>query len=207
MKRRSFIVGIAGATAWSRLLLAQAKMPVIGLLVTAAGEPAKQLEMFQQAMGRLGYVDGQTLRVEFRFAEAAAPSLDRLASELATSKVDVIVAWLTPAARAAARATKSIPIVMSAGDPVAAGLVASLDHPGGNITGTGSFTPQLAGKNIELLRELLPAARKLVALCNETDTFTPIFLESVRAAALDQSFDLEIVNAAPSDVEAAFKRL
>src|SRR5262245_19752367 len=108
----------------------------------------------------------------------------------------------TPAARAAARATRQIPIVMSAGDPVAAGLVASLDHPGGNITGTGSYTPELTGKNVELIRELLPAAKKLAVLCNEADTFTPLFVGSVRAAAAEHQFDLDVVAAVPASIEA-----
>src|SRR5262249_18268499 len=132
----------------------------------------------------------------------------QLANDLVNRKVDVIVAWLTPTIRAARQATAEIPIVMAgAGDPVATGLVASLGRPGGNITGMAAVTPELAGKNIELIRELLPSATKLSALCNENDAFTRVFLEQVRAASVKANFELDTVMTNADDVEAAFRRI
>jgi putative ABC transport system substrate-binding protein len=117
----------------------------------------------------------------------------------------VIVALFTPAVRAAKQATSEIPIVMAgAGDPVATGLVASLAHPGGNVTGAASFTPELTAKNVELLRELLPDARRLVALCNRTDSFQRVFLRQVREAAGRQNFDVNPLLTTPAQVEADF---
>jgi putative tryptophan/tyrosine transport system substrate-binding protein len=87
------------------------------------------------------------------------------------------------------------------------GLVASLDHLGGNLTGTGAFTLELAGKNVELVRELLPTAKKLAVLCNEADTFTPFFLGKVRSASSDQKFGLDVVTTSPAGIEEAFRRI
>lgn len=208
MKRRAVLMGMLGATAWPLLAHAQSKIPVIGFLVPGNLDPASLLAAFKDAMSGLGYVDGQNLRIEFRAGDGSPASLARLANELVGLKVDIIVTWLTPSIRAAKQATKDIPIVMAgAGDPVATGIVASLSRPGGNITGGGSFTPELAGKNIEVLRELLPSATKLAALCNQTDDFTMVFLEQVRVAAAKQKFGLDIVMTDPAGVEAAFQHI
>ena len=208
MNRRVVLIGIAGAAGWPLLAKAQGKPPVIGFLIAGNAEPTSLLEQFRSEMRNLGYVDGQNLRIEPRAGDATPASLARLADDLVGLNVNVIVTWQTPAVRAAKQATTRIPIVMAgAGDPVATGVVASLAHPGGNITGMASFTPELAGKNIELIRELLPAAKKLAALCNETDTFTKVFLEQVRAATTKAGFELDTVMTSPDGVEATFKRI
>jgi putative ABC transport system substrate-binding protein len=208
MKRRAVRMGMLGAASRPLLAGAQNKIPVVGFLVPGNVDPTSLLETFRQAMSGLGYVDGQNISIECRAGDASPASLARLANELVAAKVDTIVAWLTPAVRAAKQATTNIPIVMAgAGDPVATGLVASLGRPGGNVTGTGSFTPELAAKNVEFLRELLPAAKKLAALCNKTDDFTKVFLEQVRDAAAKEKFDLDVAMTDPIDVEAAFHRI
>jgi putative ABC transport system substrate-binding protein len=207
MRRRALLLGMAGAAAWPLTTSAQATpaMPVIGFLSIASVDSAGLLATFKEAMRSRGYVDGQNMRIAFRVGDATPASLARLAEGLVADKVDVIVAWFTPSVRAAMQATSEIPIVMAgAGDPVATGLVASLGHPGGNVTGAGSFTPELTTKNIELLRELLPDARRLVALCNDTDFFHLVFLRQILDAASRQNFDVRTLQTTPTQVEADF---
>ena len=207
MRRRALLLGMAGAAVGRLAASAQSRpAPVVGFLSAGDVDSAGMPEIFKAAMRRLGYVDGQNVRIAFRAGDATPASLSRLAEGLVADKVDVIVALFTPAVRAAKAATSEIPIVMAgAGDPVATGLVASLAHPGGNVTGAGSFTPELTGKNVELLRELLPDARKLVALCNETDSFRPVFLGQVLDAAGRQQFDVRTLSTTPPQVETDFR--
>src|SRR5262249_9319073 len=128
----------------------------------------------------LGYVEGQNIRFEFRSAEGDISRLPELAAELVRLKVDVIVTWFTATAVAAKQATREIPIVMAeTGDPVGVGLVASLARPGGNVTGLASITAELAGKSVQLIREMLPSARRVTVLANATDAFSKPFLEQI----------------------------
>ncbi len=144
-------------------------------------EPA--LRLFQDGLRKLGYVDGQNIRIEVRSAEGKEERLPALAAELVREKVDVIAAWMTPAVFAAKRATSEIPIVMlGAGDPVGTGLVASLARPGGNVTGIAGMTAELAGKNLELLKEILPSMHRAAAMCNATDPFSKPFLKQMQLA-------------------------
>jgi putative ABC transport system substrate-binding protein len=208
MKRRDVLIGTAALAIWPRFALAQTKAHVVGILLPGNIDPTGRLEAFKEAMRNLGYVEGQNLQLELRSGDGDPAKLADLARDLANQKVDVIVAWLTPSVRAARLATAEIPIVMaSAGDPVATGLVASLRRPGGNITGMAAVTPELAGKNVELIRELLPTSKKLAALCNETDAFTRVFLEQIRLAADKQQFELDILMTNPTTLEAAFERI
>ena len=207
MRRRALLLGMAGAAAWPLAGTTQTRpaVPVIGFLSTGDVDAAGMPEVFKEAMRNLGYIDGQNVRIAFRAGDATPASLSRLAEGLVADKVDVIVAWYTPSVRAAMQATSEIPIVMAgAGDPVATRLVASLGHPGGNVTGAGSFTPELTGKNIELLRELLPDARRLVALCNETDSFYRVFLRQILDAASRLNFDVRTLMTTPTTLEADF---
>jgi putative ABC transport system substrate-binding protein len=198
---------LAGIAVWPLAASSQANSSVIGILVPGNADATGFLKIFREAMHDLGYLEGKNLRVEFRSGEGDPATLSRAANDLVSRKVDVIVAWLTPAVQAAKQATSEIPIVMaSAGDPVATGLVASLRRPGGNVTGTAGV-PELAGKNIELARELLPAAKKLVALLNETDPFTKLFLAQVSSAAAKEAFELDPVMTNPHGVEASFQRI
>jgi putative ABC transport system substrate-binding protein len=157
-------------------------------------------------MRKLGYIDGQTVRFEFRSDQGQASRLPDLAAELVRLKVDLIVTWFTPAARAAKQVTSDIPIVMAlAGNPVETGLVESLSRPGGNVTGMAGVTAELAGKNLELIRELLPSAQHIAALANAPDPFSTPFVEQIRhtGAATGTTIDAIMIHGA-EELEAAF---
>jgi putative ABC transport system substrate-binding protein len=184
LERRQFITLLGGATLlWPLASVAQqaAKVPLIGALVIGNTDPAQFWRLFRQGLRDLGYVEGQNIRFEFRSAEGQADRLLELAAELVRLNVDVIVTWFTPPAQAARQATREIPIVMAdAGDPVGTGLVASLSRPGGNVTGIAAITAELAGKCVELIRDILPSARHVSALINVTDPFSKPFLENIQ---------------------------
>src|SRR5580692_4966056 len=185
IRRREFI-GLLGGAAAVRPLAAHAqqpKMPTVGALVIGNINPERFWREFRQGLRDLGYVEGQNIRFEFRSAEGHLDRLPKLAAELVRLKIDIIVTWFTPTTQAAKQATREIPIVMAdAGDPVGMGLVASLPRPGGNVTGIAGMTAELSGKCIELIREILPAARRVAALANATDPFSKPFLEQVQLA-------------------------
>ena len=162
MDRRRFIALFGGAIALPCVAAAQQKaMPVIGYLAIGGPDPADRFQAaFRQGLSETGYADGQNVRIEYRWAEGKPERFPALATELVTLNVDVIAsAGGSAAALAAKRATTSIPIVLlGVGDPVAEGLVASLAHPGGNITGLSAFTPDLIGKRLELLKQAVPGS-------------------------------------------------
>src|SRR6266705_1482406 len=172
LQRREFIALLGGAAAVRPLAAhaQQPKMPTIGALVIGNISPELFWREFRQGLRDLGYVEGQNIRFEFRSAEGHLDRLPELAAELVRLKVDVIVTWFTPTAVAAKQATREIPIVMAeTGDPIGTGLVASLPRPGGNVTGIASATAELAGKSVQLIRDMLPSARRVAALANATD--------------------------------------
>ena len=145
MKRRELLLLLSGALTAPRALRAQQKaMPVIGYLASgSAGPPAPNVAAFQQGLSETGYVEGQNVAIEYRWAEGRYDRLPALASDLVGRKVDVIAAFTTPAALAAKNATSTIPIVFSVGDPIEAGLVASLARPGGSLTGFSVLSVEL----------------------------------------------------------------
>jgi putative tryptophan/tyrosine transport system substrate-binding protein len=211
MRRREFIGVLSGAiTLWPLLGIAQqGKAPTIAVLVVGSPGSEQFWQLFQKAMRALGYVDGQSIRYEFRSDQGHASRLPELAAELVPLKVDLIVTWFTPAAEAAKRATHEIPIVMAlAGDPVGTGLVESLNRPGGNVTGMAGVTAELAGKSVEIIRELLPTAHHVVALANAPDPFSKPFLEYIRLAgtATSTTIDPKMVHSA-EELEAAFSEM
>lgn len=210
MRRREFLaIAGASAAAWlPRRALTQPRPYLVALLVGNL-DSAFYLEMFQAEMSRLGYVQGQNLRVDLRAGASTDGSLPQKAEELAALKPDVIVAWLTPAVLAVQKATDQIPIVMGgAGDPVATGLVASLARPGGNTTGLAGAASQLAAKNVELVRELLPNARRMSVLGNAKDTYADTFLTHVELAAGQQRLTCSRIMIESDDqLDAAFKRM
>ena len=186
MKRRRFVALVLAAAA---LVLPGAglaqppKVPVIGILSLGTPEPAAFLKGIRDGLAELGYADGRTIRYEVRSADGNAGLLAGHAAELVRLNVDVIVTFQTPAATAAKQATSEIPVVMApAGDPVGTGLIANLARPGGNVTGVSAATAEVAGKSVELLRELLPAARRIAVLASETDPFTRPFLAEIGRA-------------------------
>ena len=190
LARRELIALLGGAVVPSFLwpLLARAqqapKVAVVGALVIGNTDPEQFWREFRQGLRDLGYIEGQNIRYEFRSAQGQLSRLPELAAELVRLKVDVIVTWFTPTAQAAKQATHEIPIVMAdAGDPVATGLVASLPRPGGNVTGIASISAELAGKSVQLIRDMLPSARRVTALGNATDPFEKPFLEQIQLGA------------------------
>jgi putative ABC transport system substrate-binding protein len=184
MKRRAFIALMGGAAAaWPLAGRAQQrKVPTIGVLVVGAPGWEQFWRLFRDAMRQTGYIEGQSIRYEFRSDQGQMGRLPELASELVRLNVDLIVTWFTPAALAAQAATHDTPIVMAlAGDPVANGLVDSLNRPGGNVTGMSGVNAELGGKSVELVREMLPSAHRIAALANAPDPFSKPFLEQIEA--------------------------
>jgi putative ABC transport system substrate-binding protein len=182
------------------------KVPRIGYLAsTSRGDTD---EAFRQGLRELGYVEGGSIVIEYRFAEGKLERLSDLAADLVRLKVDVLVAaGGTPAALAAKRATATVPIVMTnIGDPVAVGLVASLARPGGNVTGLSLLGPDTAGKRLELLREVVPALSRVAVLWNPANPSHALHLEETRAAARALGVQVQSLEArGPEDFETAFK--
>ena len=208
MRRRELLALITSTAALRPLAGAaqQPKVPVIGVLVVGSPGSEKFWRLFRQSMRELGYLEGQNVRYEFRSDEGQASRLPDLAAELVRLKVDLIVPWFTPATRAAKQATSDIPIVMAmTGNPVETGLIASLARPGGNVTGISNMGSEMAGKCVELTREMLPSARRLVALANAPDPFSKPFLERVRLGgdATGMTIDPILIHA-PEELDAAF---
>jgi len=211
VKRREVLGLTAGMAMLAPVAVAAqpAKVPVIGVLVVGLPGSDSFWRLFRDAMRKLGYIDGQSVRYEFRSDQGQLGRLPELAAELVRLKVDVIVPWFTPAALAAKQATRDIPIVMAtSGDPLAAGLVASLARPGGNVTGMSGMVSDLAGKCVELSRELLPQARRVAALANVPDPFSKAFLDKIQMAGRATGMPIEpvLINN-PADLEPAFAAL
>jgi putative ABC transport system substrate-binding protein len=207
MKRREFITLLGGAAAaWPLGARAQQTGRVwrIGVLVA---EPWPEVEGLHDGLRELGYREGENLLLEYRFANGDAGQFPELAAELINIPVDAIVTWGTPATLAAMKATSSIPIVMLAGDPVGAGLVASLARPGANVTGFSSQTPGREEKQLELMKELLPNLARVVMLFNSTNPYSAVAVPSAQrgAAALNIALDLADASAV-SDLDTALQR-
>jgi ABC-type uncharacterized transport system substrate-binding protein len=200
MRRREFITLLGGAAvAWPIATRGQqAKLPTIGVLVLGSPPPEAFLKGLQDALRDIGYTEGRNIRVEIRNSEGKAELLTEKVAQLVRLKVDIIVAFQTPAAAAAKQATGEIPIVMAmVGDPVGAGLVASYARPGGNITGTAAGSTEVAGKTVELIREALPSAHRFAVLANQTDPFTKPFLAAIGLGAGSAGMEMETVMARP----------
>jgi ABC-type uncharacterized transport system substrate-binding protein len=162
--------------------MAQTRVPHIGVLLLPAPPPIgpASVDGFRAALRELGYVEGQSVSIEIRYAEGRAERLPALAAELVRLGVDVIFTVSTPPAHAAKDATTTIPIVMIAGEPVATGLVASLAHPGSNVTGISASSAEGAGKRLQLLQELVPHTTRVGLLIHRTDPFAQPLLEQTR---------------------------
>jgi putative ABC transport system substrate-binding protein len=210
MRRREVLGVVGGALAWPLAARAQqTRMVTIGVLTLINPNPEPLLKALRDGLRGAGYVEGRNLRLEIRLA-AARPDLQlEKAAELVRLKVDLIVTFFTPSALAAKAATRDIPIVMAgAGDPVESGLVASLAQPGGNVTGQSSAGAEVAGKSVELIREIIPTARRLGVLADENDAFARLYVEQIRQAARSAGMEVEPIMIQPDlALEAAFKTL
>ncbi len=213
MRRREFVRLAAGAvTMWPIAARAQQNaIPVIGYLnSTSPGPNAPFLAAFRQGLGETGYVEGQNLAIEYRWAENHLDQLPTLAADLVDLKVDMLVTAGGPRpALAAKQATSTIPILFTAvGDPIAAGLVASLARPEGNVTGFSIQVVELNPKRLDLLSALLPEARVIALLVNPKNPSSERVIRDVQEAARTKGVQLPIVKAASeSEIDAAFASL
>jgi putative ABC transport system substrate-binding protein len=208
MKRREFITLLGGAAAWPLAARAQqaAKVPRIGYLMTGSLEMPEGralVDALRQGLRERGYVERQTIVIEYRSADGKIERFPQLANELASLKLDLIIAGNTPAARAVQHATSSIPIVVPImGDPVEDGLVASLARPGGNITGLTFLGPELVTKRLGLLKQALPNASRVAALWHPGaygERTIRDMLQATHAAARTLAIELQLVEVRGAD--------
>jgi putative ABC transport system substrate-binding protein len=209
MRRRDFIKVIAGsATTWPLAAGAQqtGKMRAIGVL--SPGSEASTVNFyFFDALAELGWIEGKNVVFERRYAENRLERLPEFAAELVRLNVDVIVGFGTPAPLAARHATTTIPIVMTAaGDPLGSGLVASLARPGGNVTGMSLMVPDLGGKRLELLKELLPRLERVAVLWNAANPYPAHVFKEVQVAGRTLGIEVQSLEVRDSDdFESAFE--
>jgi putative tryptophan/tyrosine transport system substrate-binding protein len=210
LRRRRFITLLGGAAAaWPLAARAQQQMPVIGFLNTRApGEDPHLLAAFHQGLKETGWVEGRNVMIEYRWAEGHNDRLPALAADLVSRQVTVIAAN-SQATVAAKAATTIIPIAFTTGaDPVQIGFVASLNRPGGNLTGVTSLDVELNGKRLELLHEMIPTASTLAALVNPTFPGSDIISKNLQAAASTLGLQLQILHASTQrDINAIFATL
>jgi putative ABC transport system substrate-binding protein len=213
MRRREFIAILAGTAAWPLAARAQQPgMPVIGFLSSASPDLyGDRLRAFRQGLKEAGYIEGQNVAIEYRWAEGHNDRLPVLAAELVGRQVAMIAAvGGTPSAVAAKEATATIPIVFGvAVDPVELGFVLSLNRPGGNLTGVTNLNVEMAPKRLELLREMMPTATMIAVLVNPTSpSITEPFLRTLQAAAPALGLQLHILHASTDrELDASFAAL
>jgi ABC-type uncharacterized transport system substrate-binding protein len=214
MRRREFVSLLSSAAVtWPVVGHAQQRvMPVVGVLCAGTAEALERyLASFREGMRQLGYVEGSNVRFEFRFADGYLDRLPDLANELVRLNPSVIVSTPLPAHLAARKATSAIPIVMATAtgaDPVGFGLVASLSHPGGNVTGLANFAEMLASKQIDLLREMLPRLARFGLLVNVTNQLHVPQLRETKIAAEAAGIQLVPVEvSSPDKLDSAFATL
>ena len=212
MKRRDLFVLFGGATAWPLVALAQPeKMRRIGaLMVWPEGDPEAQAQLaaFRDGLRSLGWAEGRNIRLDVRWSSAEVAVIQRFAKSLTDLQPDVFLATGTPAVNAIMRETRSIPIVFTqVTDPVAQGIVESLERPGGSLTGISIFEPEIGGKWLQLLKEVAPASRRAAVIFNpDTAPYYPLYMRSIEAAAA--ILDVKVFEAAvhnPDDIEAVLQ--
>jgi putative tryptophan/tyrosine transport system substrate-binding protein len=207
MQRRHFMALLGGATAWPLAARAQpSSMKRIGALVIGNVDVASFLKELREGLSEFGRIDGRDYTIVLRSAQGDLDRLPGLASELVRLKVDVIVALYTPCALAAKQATRDIPIVILAGDPLQTGLVENLARPVGNVTGLSQMSAEVHGKCVELFRDMLPSARRIGVIANAADpAFAEYLLEKIRAAGAATATEINpvVMIRNPDELEAA----
>src|SRR6478609_10791133 len=209
MRRREFITLLGATATWPLATLAQQPaMPVVGYLSAASRDGSRErAAAFRRGLQQSGYVEGQNVAIEYRWADEQVERLPALAADLVQRHVGVIAAVTTPAALAAQAATTTIPIVFEMGsDPVRLSLVTNLNRPGGNVTGVTNLIVEVAPKRLELLHELLPAVKVMALLVNSADrNLAQAQLREVLSAARNLGLELHVLNAAnEGDFDAVF---
>jgi putative ABC transport system substrate-binding protein len=210
MKRRELLVLLCAAMTGARALRSQQKaMPVIGYLSSASpSTTAPFVAALRQGLSETGYVDGQNMAIEYRWAEGHYDRLPGLAADLVRVKVDVIATGGTPSVLAAKSATSTIPIVFSSGDPVEGGVIAGLSRPGGNLTGVSTMNTEMTPKRLELLSELVPHAKMIALLVNPNNAIAERIIPEVQEAARAKGLQLDTLKAGTDgEVDAAFAML
>jgi putative ABC transport system substrate-binding protein len=215
MKRREFVVGLGAAAAAPMIvpmpLSAQQAMPVVGFLSSRSpAESAAVVEAFRKGLGEMGFIDGNNVAVAFRWAEGNYERLRELAVDLVGMRVAVLFAAGGPPSALAARgATSTIPIVFSAtSDPIRLGLVASLNRPGGNVTGMSTLVPELAAKSIEVVKEMVPKAAVIAYLINPTNPSGEFVAKQAQTATRPLGIQLNVLKASTvTELDEAFATL
>ena len=210
LKRRDFITLIGSAAAWPLAARAQQPANTIGFLGASTRSAESQwIAAFVQRLRELGWIDGRNIVIEYRWAEGRDERLAEIAAEFVRLKVGVIVTWGTPTTIALKQATSVIPVVAAGmGNPLGAGIVASLARPGGNVTGLSGMVTDLASKRLELLREVVPSLRRLVILANIGNPAVVLEMREVQSVA--GAVGLEVVTSEirqSKDIAAAFDTL
>jgi putative tryptophan/tyrosine transport system substrate-binding protein len=206
VRRREFITLLGGAAVgWSLAASAQTRPKIrrVGIVFVSTPMANKHLvEAFRQGLRELGYVEGQTILLEIRWAEGRPERARQLVTELVGLNVDVLVAPTGPAALAAKNATQTIPIVMSAIDPVGLGLIGSLSRPGGNVTGLSYYNEAIAAKKLELLKEIVPGLARVGVLRNPLNPGDPLNWKETEVAAQRLGVVLEALEVRGPEVRA-----
>src|SRR5262245_6402449 len=212
MKRRAFMTLIGGAAAWPLAARAQraAKIARIGFLGadTQSGIESR-LEQFRAGLRDLGYVEGDNIFIDFRWAEGNYVRLAEFAAELVRLKVDLLVTYATPGTLPANPATTTVPIVMVvSGDALATGIIASLAHPGGNVTGSTFLGPELNAKGLELLKEALPSASRVAVLLNPNNPVNAPVFQAMVLTANRLKLELQPFEArTPGELQSVFSKM
>ena len=210
MRRREFILltGSAALCSFSAHAQQAGKVPRIGYLgVTSPSDRPPLLDTFRQGLRELGWIEGQNIVIDYRFAEGRLDRLPDLAAELVRLKVDIIVSAGTQGVTAAKNATETIPIVMiGVRDPVGTGLIASLAHPGGNVTGVSGYAGlEIVAKQLELLKETVPKIRRVAVLSNPTNAYHQLAIRQVNVQARPLGLQLQFLEArGPNEFDGAF---
>jgi putative ABC transport system substrate-binding protein len=210
-RRREFITLLGGAMAWPITAVAQQRIPVIGFISSITPEElAEFVAGFREGLGEAGYVEGRNVAIEYRWGRGSNDRMPEFAADLVRRRVDVIATpGSSPATLAAKAATTTIPIVFYvANDPVAMGLVPSLNRPSGNLTGVTTLGAELGAKRLELLRELVPTATVIAALVNPMGSSAEAFVRNVQAGAQTLGLKIEVAHASTDgDLDSVFATL